>query len=360
MRNGYQDPDSDKPDGGTLEKTKINNYLSLDELGNHFGVRLNVTPFQVKTDANIVDGDKENQYTIGKANWVQLFVAGSISENVSIFIEIENDGKAMHYSWYHLGFHNIGGTTLGNVFIGNISALDFASYSNRLRQIGAIKGEIFGIKSSGGGAPDDATNISGARPGVMWYGYQGPVVAWSGISSGSNATDNNGLYHYWAGLKLEIPESMESTFEGSGITAWYYRGEDATTTATDQIKNSFTRLAFEGNLRFSGFDVQGAFVMVTEDNYYLTAVEEEEKYNGISAVAGKNIGMWYPALQFDTVTYDNDTLGDKKDRIFITPSVSYFLKENIRLGLHAKIDASNEDGGYDRSNDVQLNVRIMF
>lgn len=364
MLYGYQDPDAGRPDGGVLGKRKINDNLSLENLSNHLGVRLNLTPVQINTNRLMVNGEKQTQTTFGNPNWFQLFFAGSITKNVSIFIEAEADGSEFHFSWYHLGFHNIGNTTLGNAFIGNISPLDFASYANRLRQIGAIKGDIFGIKSSGGATenqPEDAINVSGSRPGIMYFGYKGPVVVWAGLSPGKSARDVNNKIHGWAGLKLQIPEEMESIFEGSSVTAWLYKGEDAANTATQQITNPYTRLSLQGNLRYRGCDVQAAYVTVTEDNYYLDTSNREEKYSGISVVAGKNIGKWYPVLMFDTIRYDNESLAMTKDRTLITPSISYFLRENIRLGLHTRVDLTDRNGGsYQRSHDSQLNIRIMF
>ena len=364
MLNGYQDPDADSPDGSVLAKRKINDNLSLGNLSNFLGVRLNLTPVQIKTDKLVVNGEKQTETTFGNPNWFQLFFAGSISKNVSIFIEAEADGSEFHFSWYHIGFHNLGNTTLANAFIGNISPLDFASYANRLRQIGAIKGDIFGIKSSGGATdnkPEDALNVSGSRPGVMYFGYKGPFVLWAGLSPGSSAKDVNNKIHGWTGLKLQVPESAESMFEGSSVTAWIYKGEDAANTATAQITNPYTRLSFQGDLRWNDFDVQAAYVTVTEDNYYLDTSNREEKYSGISVVAGKNIVKWYPALQFDTIRYDDDALALQNDRTKLTTSLSYFLRENIRLGFHTRFDVSDENGGsYQRSHDSQLNIRIMF
>lgn len=383
LRNGYQDPDSDDPDGGTLGKTKINDYLSIDELGNFIGLRLNFTPIQMKTNSLVIDGKKETQFTIGNTNWYQVFFAGSLAKNISLFIEAENDGKSMHFSWAHLGFHNLGGTTLANVFVGNVATLDFGSYPNRLPQIAALKGDIFQIASSGGakavaddgnGVADDVTGSTASRPGIMWFGYKGPVVAWAGISSGSTAKDNNGLYHYWGALRLEIPESMESTFEGSNVTAWFYKGEDATATATQQITNPFTRISLQGNLRFGHLDVQAAYLTVTEDNYYLRpdSTKKDEKYSGISVLAGQSFGQWHPYIQFDTVTYDDKILAEGKtdattsketpgkDRMFVTPAIGYSLKENIRVIGVYRLDLTKEQNGYKKSNEAQINIRMMF
>ena len=195
----------------------------------------------------------------------------------------------------------------------------------------------------------------------MSFGYKGPFGLWAWLSPRSSARDVNNKIHGWAGLKLQVPESAESMFEGSSVTAWIYKGEDAANTATAQITNPYTRLSFQGDLRCNDFDVQAAYVTVTEDNYFLDASNREEKYSGISVVGGKNIGKWYPVLQFDTIRYDNDALAITRDRTKLTTSLSYFLRENIRLGFHTRFDMSDENGGsYQRSHDSQLNIRVMF
>ncbi|MCH8010719.1 MAG: hypothetical protein IIA61_02025 [Candidatus Marinimicrobia bacterium] len=367
MLNGYQDPDTEIPDGSTLAKKVFNQMLSMDKLDNHVGIRLNLTPIQVKTKALTVNNESQEEVTYAKTNWFQVFIAGTISKNVSIFIESEFADQGFHFSWFHLGFHNIGGTSLANAFVGNLSPLDFASYANRLRQIGAIKGDIFGIKTSGGaksvadggnGAAEDALNTSGSRPGLMYFGYKGPVVVWAGISPGESAVDPNNKIHYWVGGKLLVSEDMESKFEGSNVTAWVYKGEDATATESAQITNPYTRISLQGNLRYQGFDIQAAYLQTTEENYSLGQVSDEVKYSGISIVGGKQIGKFYPVLQFDTITYEDEVYSGKKLGK-ITVSMSYFLRENIRLGVHARLDQDG-DGDDQRSHDIQANVRIMF
>jgi len=370
MRNGYQDPDDEEADGDKLGKRVLSEELSIDRLENHVGVRLNFTPLRVETDALIVDGEKKARITIGNPNWYQVFIAGTIAKNISIFIEAENDGSEMHFTWNHLGFHNLGGTSLVNFFVGNLSPLDFASYANRLRQLGAIKATAFGIKSSGG-APDslkaeDPLNVSGSRPGIMWFGYQGPAVVWAGISPGNQAKDANDKRHYWGGVKLEIPEAMESVLEGSSVTGWVYYGEDASNTAGalpvgKQVTNPFLRWSLQGNLRWRNLDVQVAYLGVDEDNYHMAVpADSSEQYSGFVAIGGYRHEEWYPALMFDLVSYDSNELADRLDRMFIIPSLSYFLRQNVRAGVHAKIDVTDETMFYERSHDIQLNFRIMF
>ncbi|MCH7826468.1 MAG: hypothetical protein IIB83_00705 [Bacteroidetes bacterium] len=365
MMNGYQDPDSDTPDGGKLGKKMVNTYLSIDNLNNFLGVRLNFTPLRAQTNARTINGVKETKYSIGITNWVQFFVAGALSKNVSIFIEMEFEQAHFKFSWFKFGIHNLAESTLLNFEVGNISPVDYASYSNRLRQIGSLKGDIFRIKSSGGATtnqPEDKTDVSGSRPGLQYYGYKGPVVVWAGVSPGSVSTDPNNKMHGWAGIKLVIPEEMESKFEGTALTGWIYKGQDASNSSTNQLINSFFRYSIQTNIRYDDFDLQAAYINTSEDNYYLTTTPIEENYNGFALIAGKYLvpDKVYLAVGYDKISYNNPILNNSKKRNFITGSLSYFIQENIRLGLHTKFDVTSEDFGHVRSNDFQLNVRTMF
>jgi hypothetical protein len=107
QRNGYQDVGTD--DGDTTGKQKIGDRLFIDEIGNLFGVRINVVPLRIVTkDLETGPGEPRTRVDVGGANWLQLFTAGSIARNISIFIETEIafDGS-VHNSWFRLGAHNL-------------------------------------------------------------------------------------------------------------------------------------------------------------------------------------------------------------------------------------------------------------
>ncbi len=361
MRNGYQDPDNATPDGGTLGKKVINENLALDQLQNHFGIRLSLTPLRSQSNGIVVNGEDKARLTVGGVDWYQFFIAGAINKNLSIFVESENNGHEMHFSWYHIGIHNIGGSSMMNFFIGQLSPLDFTSYSNRLRQIGSVKADVFGIVTSGG-ASEDGMNTSSARPGIMWYGTQGPLVLSAGVSNGASAADVNDQMHYWAAARFEIPESMESAFEGSNVSIWYYKGTDAIDTASDQKTNDFDRVALQANIRNGAWDLQYSYLTVTEDNYLLAAADApqtEMKYGGNVLQLGYRTGPWYVSCLYDDVTY-NDEAYVGMERSHITPSVSYFFYDNVRAEAHVRIDNTDETADYTRSNDFRVNLRTMF
>lgn len=361
MRNGYQAPDNAEADGNTLGKKEISEDLSIDQLQNIFGIRLSVTPLRAQTNRLEVNSELKSETTIGGVDWYQFFIAGSIAKNFSIFVESENDGHSMHYSWYHLGIHNVGGSSLLNFQVGQLSPLDFTSYSNRLRQIGSVKADVFGIKTSNG-LGEDPYNSSSSRPGIMWYGVEGPVVVSAGLSNGPSATDVNDQMHYWGAVRLEVPETSDSPWVGSNVSFWYYTGTDAVDTKTAQKTNDFNRNSIQGNLRYDDWDLQVAYLTVTEDNYGLAAAADpqiEQTYGGLVVQLGYRTGPWFGSVLYDDVTYDDEGLIGK-ERSHITPSLSYFFRANVRAEAHVRIDNTDETDTYVRSNDFRLNIRTMF
>jgi hypothetical protein len=384
MRNGYQDPDNMVPDGDETGKTALNDITFIDKIGNLLGVRLNVNALQYKTNVleevsadEGVDNEVKDQLSLGSTGWVQLFVAGSIAKNKSIFIEMEFTDEKYHYSWYKFGFHNLFDTSLANVIVGNVPARDYGAYPNRLRVMGPVKGDVFNIKSSQGankGNLDEAAlNASGSRPGIQYYGYQGPVLVWGGVSPGDNgATSNigrdlNDKLHYWGGLRLEATEDMDLPIEGSAVSAWYYKGTD---TASDPdarseygpVVNDYTRMSFETEIRVGDFEVMAVYLMGKDENWDLTVDDPLEiEYSGISVVGGymqeTPVGLMHYCLQYDSVT--SDDVSDL-EVTYVTPSISFFPRENIRIGLYGRLDMTDGRGDDEKEHDVFLNIRTMF
>lgn len=356
MLNGFQLPDDD-PDGDIAGKEELNEDTFIDKAGHWFGARLNLTPLQLKTDKITVDGVEENQLGIGKTNWVQFFVAGSIFKNVSIFIEQEFKGHDFHFSWYHMGFHNLGGTSLLNFQVGNLSPLDFASMSNRLRIMAPVKADMFGVAGTGGVDAADNLSVSGYRPGIQYYGYKGPVVLWAGISPGKDASDINTDKHYWGGLKLQVT-SEDSAIQGSSASIWYYDASDGSEDPSVlNVTNDYSRLSLQGNLRVGTFDLQAAYLDGSDDNWDLSDPGLPVDWDGIALVASYVAGKWFPAVAYDKVSSD-DMLSLEKQ--ITTLSLAYHPRENWRLGLYARIDMESDSDYHNKSHDIFFNIRTMF
>ncbi len=363
-RNGYQDPDTEEPDGNKLKKN-INKNMVIDRVSNLLGFRLNVTPIKVQENKLEQGGETKNKTTIGDANWIQLFVAGSVFKNVSFFTEMQFEDEKFHFSWWSLGFHNIFKSKAINFTIGNVSPLDYGSHSNRLRIFAPIKNAVYNIKTANG-TGDDSIGISGYRPAVQYFGYGGPVIWWAGVSPGSEAGDPNDKLFTWAGARLEVTGESESNFEGSSVTLWGFQGDDgrnidATETTTALFRTSTSnRYQAAGNLRYRAMDIQAAYVWGDdEDGDLTTEAKDKFEFNGVAVQAGYFIGSkWYPAVSYDLVEIDAGS-GAKVTAHSITPALSYLVMENFRAGLYVTIDLNDEEG-YTKANTYQINLRTMF
>lgn len=335
MRNGYQMPG---------EETEAKEYMALDNLSDIFGIRLNVTP--------VSSHIKSGTTVYGNPNWVQLFVAGAITRNISVFIENEITSTGMHFSWYKFGFHNLLGTKALNVTVGNLSPLDHSSFSNRLRIQPAAQHEFFGLKPSRGKG-EASVNASSARPGVMLYGDVGNVTYYTGLSSGVVSAKNNDSLNTWVGARYNLPVSLLS---GTNMSVTYYQGTDVKNWGKDnQVDNNFSWVIPAVNLRTGQLDLQAAARFGNEDNYLLTTGKgvKADGFLGYGLVASYMIARWQPAVLYDNVTA-GDITGTGKE--WVTSSLSYFPAANVRLAGYYKHDIRNSG----KDDQASLNIRVMF
>ncbi|MBI5135752.1 MAG: hypothetical protein HZA24_00285 [Nitrospirae bacterium] len=361
MRNGYQNPDAESPDGDE-KKRRIGQNLVLDDVSNLLGFRLSLTPLKVQENGTTVAGDKRSQLTIGDANWIQFFVAGSIFKDVSFFTEMEFEDDAFGFTWWKLGFHNLGGTTAANVTMGNVSPIEFSSHSNRLRIVVPVSNAVYAVRTANGSGDDDLS-VSGSLPGIQYYGYKGPAIWWAGVSPGSSSADVNDSRYYWAGGRLEVSEAQASPFEGSNVSLWAMTGEDGNDTAAPTTVNrtsNTTRYQVAGNLRHGALDVQGSYVWGEDDDGNLaTAAQDKFEFDGVAFQAAYRLtDRWYPAISYDNVSKQLAGVALEDVRT-ITPSISYLPRDNMRLGLYATLDLNN-DTGHDGTSSLLINLRTMF
>ncbi len=349
MRNGFQWPD-DEPDGDTEGKDKISDNLFADKVGNWLGARLSLTPAVYKTDGVTIDGVTKDSFNIGNSNWAQLFIAGTIFKNVSIFIEQEFEVDGSKFSWFHLFFTNIAGTYV-NFQVGKLSPVDFTPFPDRLRMW--QKSDILNVKSSGGSGENSVT-IRQSRPGIQYYGYKGPLLWFAGLDNGKDASDLDRQKNYWAGLKLEIP-SDKSSFQGSSVGFHYYSGTDTADSATVRIENDFNRYTFAANARYlDKFDLQATYQIGKDDNFTLTPVLVATEYTGLTISTAYWTYPVYIILQYDQIdSNDIPALETKK----LSPSIWLFMRENFKAGIAARFDVS---GAAVKKHEIALQIRTMF
>jgi len=350
MRNGFQWPD-DEPDGDTNGKNKISDNLFVDKVGNWFGARLSFTPLLYKTNDVTIDGETKDSFNLGNPNWLQFFVAGTIFKNVSIFIEQEFEVDGSKFSWFHLFFTNLADTYV-NFQVGKLSPVDFTPFPDRLRMW--QKSEILDVKSSGG-AGENSITIRQSRPGIQYYGYKGPVLWFAGIDNGKDASDLDRQKNYWGGLRLEMPNTAKSNFEGSTVGFHYYSGTDTADSATARVENDFRRYTFSANARYNDkFDLQATYQIGNDDNYTLEVVPVEVDFQGFTVSAAYWTYPVYFILQYDQIDSD-DIPGLEKKKL--SPSIWLFIRQNFKAGIAARFDLSSAAV---KKHEVALQIRTMF
>lgn len=336
MRNGYQMPGEED---GKAER------LALDNISNILGFRLNLTPVSAHVRSKTI--------VYGNPNWAQFFIAGSITKNVSIFIENEITTSGAHFSWYKMGFHNLFGTKALNVTVGNLSALDHSSFSNRLRITPPEQNEFFGIKPSRGKG-EASVNASSARPGAMLYGDLGAVTYYAGVSSGVVSPTSNDTLNTWVGARYNI---NTRPIADTNFSLTYYKGTDVKNGGKDsQVNNHFYWVIPAFNLRSGNFDLQAAARVGHEDNYLLAKSSEAKAdgFLGYGFVAAYMFNdRWQSAVLYDNIN-SGDIVGAGSE--WLTTSLSYFPADNIRIAGYYKRDVINSG----KNDKAYCNIRVMF
>ena len=349
---------------------------------NLFGFRVNITPIQLETNSLMEDSTSEpkSRISIGNPIWLQMFVAGSIYKDISFFSELEHSAGSFKFNWFYFNFTNLANSPYLNFQVGNISPLEFASYPNRLPQLPALKSEVMLIKSSGGQG-EESVDMSGARPGIQYFGYNNWGLLYLGTTPGAKAVDVNQFLHFWGGMVYRLPANTINGLEGSTATIHYYGGTDTKGTGIapgPQVENKFTRVSPQINIRYKEkLDIQAAYVMGTDDNVALVANPTEDyKYSGIGFEGGfMPDPKWHLGLHFDTYQSDDDIPtgqpGEGESVVKfsrVVPVVTYVINQNIRFSLYYEKDLLKDRGvtglfigDTGKAVDkIYINMRTMF
>jgi hypothetical protein len=364
LANGYQSPD-DQPDGDDTGKSALGDRLHLDTNPGHWlTARFNVTPFAYETNAQNIEGKLDDKVTIGNANWLQLFVAGSLTKNMSVYIENEFAPSGFHQAWFYLGLQNIGNSQWANLQIGRLSSVVFAPYPDRLPQLPAISKGVMRVKASGGKG-EASLDLRSPRYGLQYYGYSGPVLLYAGLTPGAanpaNAANELG---YWVGGRLWLPEGSSQSLAGSSIGIHYDAGTDTRYAATDSLReNPHYRIMPGLNLRYNGrLDIQAVYVIAHEDNQTLAVTDRELDYKGFRAVGTYLVNdRWSLGAHYDNYRADDDAdegLLPEYHFLFL-PVVTYHWRENFRVSLYPGLDLRDVDSDL-KNHTVFVNIRTAI
>lgn len=372
--NGFQMPDSQ--DGDEVGKSRISDRAFLSEIGNLFGIRIAVNPIQVKTKSLDRDnnGTKESTLVnVGTADWLQFFTAGSIFKNVSIFIETEiagNSNNTIKNNWFMLGWHNIVGQNGAmNARVGNIPSADWHAMSGRLRMIPNISiqamGERKNSEAAASGRSSDQVSLADALPGVELFGLPKLGDAFEFVYSGvvtqgkKQANDTNELKNFSSTLGIR---KNGGDFDGSQISVFgNYSGDTSTTSL---VSNQWFTVSPGVNLRYKDWDFIAAFYYSEDSNAALTAntpAPAKLISSGIAAQIGYAINSsWWTGVQYDWVESLNRPAENFNK---ISPTVWFFPRENLRIGLVGRIDVDGTTVNTTHPSQVHeilAHVRAMF
>ena len=357
MRNGYQYKGPQGPDGGTHKKENYGD-LDLPSVGDWLGARVSLTAIEHETKGLTLDGDKRPLWSIGKANWLQLFTAGSITRNISIYDELEfgavenSDEFEVKHAWFRMGFHNLFNSEgLVNFRVGKLSPKDFSSFSNRLRIFAEIPALPDRIEPSGGEG-EEAISLSAPTNGIDYYGYAGPFL-WS-LGAGSPTSENRNQYlNTWASIRTEVT-GLGEPLEGSSVSLLYYRGVDTKQTEIDQKVNRYFRLEPATNLRYKGLDLILSYLYGKEKNYRFNG--QEVPFHGFTAIAAYKFNNWFmPGVQFDSISQENESDLEKRR---VAGRLSFQPKENVNIVVTGDWDVLPDSTN--RNHRYLLNLRTMF
>ncbi|MBI4377236.1 MAG: hypothetical protein HY549_12400 [Elusimicrobia bacterium] len=370
--NGYQMPGGA---GGDETATKVSDRLVVPKLGDVFGLRIALTPFAYAKSGLTKNGGKAASSSIGRGNWLQVFTAGPIYKNVSIFIETELQNDKLHNNWMYLGFHNLAGPEgYLNARVGNLPAMDWHTISGRLRANPPLKYSITSDFKSAAGATgnEDQLGIGSANAGVEVYGYAGPLVYSAVVQDGKQQTasgvDKNQDKNFAGTLGLRMPDG---DLEGSQVSVFGLRAVDTKTTSTTQFRDTLKVVSPGLQVRYKDFDFQSAFLYAEDDNWDLTNKYLKVVTRGIAASAGRFLSdAWFAHLQWDWLEspdvgrlFDKGTTTTHVNKHFLSPSIWWFPRENLRWGLTVKYDmettANTAKHGY-KNHEVFSTIRAMF
>jgi len=144
MENGYQLPGTS--DGGTKKKHLLGGELNgatLDDISNYMAVRLRADIQQASFDDSTIIGDASDDPDIIFPNVVNIFFAGTATEDISFFFETEYatqgaEPPALRFERTYLSFDNLGGQQVATIKVGNFDPSAMYSFPTHRQMINPI------------------------------------------------------------------------------------------------------------------------------------------------------------------------------------------------------------------------------
>lgn len=397
LENGYQLPGTE--DGGTFAKKRLGD-LTLGEIGNYLAFRLKgniIRNFNVSRQgpgAGIEGSPKDKtEFTFPEA--LSLLVAGSLTHNVGIFVELETnlEEDTTDIERGFLTINNIYQHNLAHLRAGRLDPSAFWSFPTARQQMFNIASDItsngsfalptinrialtpaaFAAKFSGLFNQDgtaiipfdpslfNATSEMGldlhGRPFGDWFLYQ------IGIVNGANEKfgDSNNPKDWY--LMVRLDHAKEKLFSANVSGFAYFGNNNAKILSGADI--NWSRFGIAGNARYKMIDVYGAFVV--------------DRVTGLpsSLASGFDKTATGTTLETDILVTDRillsfrfdhldagGTLTTRKSNTLVGFQGKYYLRSNIAFFLRSDINLRNSEGGTNATrnfrNGTFLGADLIF
>lgn len=343
--------------GDEVGAKRISPTLVLHKMSNLLSLRVKFTGLSVETDKLTEGGEKKTLVTVGKGDWIQLWVAGPVAKNITVRAEAElADGQGVGLHNYAVAFSNLFRTPEGvlNLRVGGFTHGEWLSISDQKRAF-SPHFDIYRLKSAGG-AGQDTFQVAGAEPAVEVYGYKGPFVYQVGVSNGKSATDVNSDQNYWGTAKLYL--ATEGAFAGSSLSASYVRGTDSKNSALATIqKDDFRRYIVSGGLRRGPLDVAGSYVHGQDDNWDLATGLENQFNGGFVQILYTATHKFTPGVIYQRTSSDDPRF----EKHALLMGFNYYLRQNLFVSTYYDHDFQSTGPTHpNRQHAFVVQFRGMF
>lgn len=338
------------------EKTgKTSSNLFLHKVSNFLSIKMKFTPLELVTNELTEEGKLKTKVTVANPNWMQLWIAGPIAENIALRAEAElAEDKHVGLHNYAVAFSNVlNSNGLLNLRVGGFTHGEWLSIGDQKRFFAPHFNIYNAVKTKG----DDSFKVSGAEPAIEAYGYTGPVVYQAGVSSGKNAADVNTYKNYWGTAKYYLFPSGE--LAGTNVSAQYISGVDTKDAALVTMKkDNFHRSIVSAILRYAPLEIMGSYVQGKDDNWKLDAAGADNEFKGgfvqaLYSVTNKlTVGTVY-----QTTTSDDSNL--KYGHLLL--GGNYYIRENVLISTYYDADLLEISTAHpDKLSTLAVNFRAMF
>ena len=390
LENGYQLPGTE--DGGIVGKKRLGD-LTLDDVTNYLAFRIRGNAvrnfdFARQSPGPGVAGNPEDRTEFGFPQTFNLFTAGTITQNVGFFVEVESNLEKGETN-PERGFftlNNLGSHNLAHLRIGRLDPSAFWPYPTHRQQLDPVRADFvdngvfvaptinriplvpnafaakfFGLFDRKGKTilpfqPSlfNSTNEMGidvhGRPFGRWFLYQVGILNGAGEDFG----DSNNPKDWFVMGRLDY---AESGLFSANIAGFAYFGNNNAKVVKNQADVSWNRYGIAATVRYRMVDIYGAYIIDR-----VTDLPKAIQQNFDATATGVTVEA--DVLVTDRILlsarYDHLDAGGvlslRKSNSILAFQGKYYLRTNIALFLRDDVNLREAQAG----NSAPRNFRNAF